>query len=106
MSRRAKSFHPAHLDGAVFATRLQPQDPEGFRHNHALLAVVGWGDTLKQFEALERSSAPCALVRGHATDSAVENLGRRAVVERARLFGVHNMAFVEEVVVSELGEIK
>jgi hypothetical protein len=41
-------------------------------------------------------------VRCHAADGAVQNLGRRAVVKWAGLFGVHNMAFVEKVVVSEL----
>ena len=38
----------------------------------------------------------------HATDGPVEDLGRSAVVEGARLFGVHNVALVEEVVVPQL----
>jgi hypothetical protein len=92
----------AHLDGAVFAARFQSQHPERFGDDHALLTVVGWGHALKQFETLERSSAPRALVRCHAADGPVQNLGRRAVVKWAGLFGVHNMAFVEKVVVSEL----
>ena len=41
-------------------------------------------------------------MRGHATDGPVENLRRSAVVERARLFGVDDVAFVEEIVVTEL----
>jgi hypothetical protein len=41
-------------------------------------------------------------VRSHAADGAVEDLGRSAVVERAGLFRVDDVTFVEEVVVPEL----
>ena len=38
----------------------------------------------------------------HTTDGPVENLGRSAVVEGAGLFGIHDMALVEEIVVPQL----
>ena len=38
----------------------------------------------------------------HAADGTVEDLGRGAVVEGSGLFGIHDVAFVEEVVVSQL----
>jgi len=41
-------------------------------------------------------------MRHHASDSTEENLGRCTVVERARFFGVDDMAFVKEVVITEL----
>lgn len=58
------------------------------------------GDTFEQFQTLEGSSATGALVGNHSTDSAIKNLGRCAVMERTGLFGVDNMALVEEVVVA------
>jgi len=41
-------------------------------------------------------------VGGHATDCAEEDFRRSAVMERARLFRINDMAFVEEIVVAEL----
>ena len=38
----------------------------------------------------------------HATDGPVEDLGRSAVVEGTGRFGVHNVTFMEEVVVAQL----
>ena len=91
-----------YLDRAVLPARLQPQYPESLRDDHALLAIVGRGDALKELEALKSSRAAGSLVRDHAADGPVENLGRCAVVEGARLFRVDNVAFVEEVVVPQL----
>jgi hypothetical protein len=41
-------------------------------------------------------------VRCHATNSTVKDLGRSAVVKRARLFGIDDMPLVKEVVVAKL----
>ena len=41
-------------------------------------------------------------MRCHATDGSEEDFGRSSVMEGARLFRVNDMAFVKEVVVSEL----
>ena len=41
-------------------------------------------------------------MRYHASDGTEEDLGRSAVMERAGLFGVDDMAFVKEVVIAEL----
>ena len=38
----------------------------------------------------------------HTANRPVEDLGGGAVVEGARLFGVHNVTFMEEVVVAQL----
>ena len=92
----------AHLDCAVFATWLQPQHPESFRNDHPLLPVVGGRNTFKQLEAFEGCCTACSLVGHHATDGAVKNLGGCAVMEGAGLFGIHDVTFMEEVVVSQL----
>ena len=91
-----------YLDRAVLPARLQPQYPESLRDDHALLAIVGGRNALKQLEALKSSRAAGSLVGDHAADGPVENLGRCAVVEGAGFFGVDNVAFVEEVVVAQL----
>lgn len=90
------------LHGAVLATGLEPEHPESVRNNHLLLAVVGRGDTLEQLQALESGGASCRLVGDHAADGAVEDLGRGAEVEGTVLFRVHEVLFVEEVVVAQL----
>lgn len=92
----------AYLDRAVLATRLQSQDPQGLGNNHPLLAVVGRRDALEELEALKSCRTACSLVRDHTANGPVENLGRGAVVEGAGLLGVHNVAFVKEVVVPQL----
>ena len=92
----------SHLDCAVLATGLQPKHPQSLGDNHALLPVVGGRNTLEKLEALKSSSTASCLVRDHSADRPVENLGGRAVVEGARLFGVHDMALVKEVVVAQL----
>jgi len=86
----------------VFPPWLQPQDPQSFRHDHALLLVIKRGDTLKEFQTFEGSSAASGLVRHHAPDGTEEDLGRSTVMERAGLFGVDDVAFVKEVVIAEL----
>lgn len=90
----------SHLHSAVLATRLQPEHPQSFGDDHALLLVVRGRNTLEELEALKSGSATGALVGNHATDSTVENLGGSTVVEGTGLFGVDDVAFVEEVVVS------
>lgn len=80
--------------GAVLPAGLQPQDSQCLWYNHPLLPVVWWGNTLKELETLKGSSTPSTLVRRHSTDSPVKDLRWCAVMERARLFGVDNVAFV------------
>jgi len=90
------------LDCAVLPARLQSQHPQSLRHDHPLLTVVGWRNTLEQFQALESRSTTSGLVRNHAPNSAEKNLGGCTVVKGTGLLGVDDMAFVEEIVVSEL----
>ena len=91
-----------YLDRAVLPARLQPQYPESLRDDHALLAIVGRGDALKELEALKSSRAAGSLVGNHSTNGPVEDLGGSAVVEGTRLFGVDDVALVQEVVVAQL----
>ena len=93
-----------HLHCAVFTTRLQPQDPQCLRHDHPLLPVIWRRDTLKKLQAFKSRRATSGLVWYHAADGPEENLGRRAVMERTRFFGVNNVALVQKVVVAQLGE--
>jgi hypothetical protein len=92
----------AHLYCTVFPPWFQPQDPQSFWHNHPLLPVIKRGDTFEKFQTFEGCSAASGLMRHHASDSTEENLGRSTVVERARFFGVDDVAFVEEVMIAEL----
>lgn len=94
--------HLPYLDGAVFPTRLQPQYPEGLGNHHSLLAVVWWGHTLEELQTLERGSTPRSFVGYHSADGAKEDFGGSAMVERAGLLGIDNVALVEKVVVAEL----
>jgi len=57
------------LDGAVLATRLQPQDPQGLRDDHLLLAVEWRGDTFIELQALHSGSPTGCLMRQHSTNS-------------------------------------
>ena len=91
-----------YLHGAVLATRLQSENTEGLRHNHPLLLVIRGRDALKELETLQSGSAASGLVGDHTANGPVENLGRCAVVEGTGLFGVDNVTFVEEVVVTQL----
>jgi hypothetical protein len=91
---RPNRNNSVYLHSAVLATRLQSENAKGFRNNHPLLLIVGRGDTLKEFETLQRSSAASSLVGNHTTNGTVENLGWCAVVEGAGLFGVDNVTFV------------
>ena len=90
------------LHSAVLPPRLQSENPKGLRHNHALLLVVGRGDTLEELEAFESSSTTGSLVGDHSADCPVEDLGGGTVMEGARLFRVDDVTLVEEVVVPEL----
>lgn len=87
---------------AVFTPWLQPQDPQSLWHHHPLLFIIKRGDTLKEFQTIEGSSAASGLVRDHAPDGTEEDFGRSAVVERAGFFGVNDVAFVKEIVIAEL----
>lgn len=68
-------------NGAVLAAGLQSEDTEGLGNDHLLLLVVRGGDTLEDLESLKSSGATGSLVRGHATDSLVEDAGRGAEME-------------------------
>lgn len=89
-----------HLDSAVFASRLQPQYPQSLRNHHLLLPVVRRRYSLKEFEAFDGSGTTSGLVWEHTTDGFEEDAGRSAVMEWTGFFGIDDMAFVEEVVVS------
>lgn len=92
----------AYLDSAVLAARLQAKNTESFGNDHALLAIVWGRDTLEELKTFKGSGTTSSLVGDHAANGAEENLGRGAVMEGAGLFRVHNMAFVEEIVVAKL----
>jgi len=87
---------------AVFPPWLQPQDPQSLRHDHPFLLVIKRGNTLKEFQTFEGSSAASGLVRHHSPDGTEEDLGGSTVMERAGFFGVDDVAFVKEVVITEL----
>ena len=96
------AYAHSHLDSAVLAARLQPEDPQGLGDNHALLAVVGRRHALKELEAFKSSRTAGSLVGDHAANGPVEDLGGCTVVEGAVDFGVDEVAFVQEVVVPQL----
>jgi hypothetical protein len=82
------------LYGAVFPARLQPEHSESCRDDHTLLPVIWRRDTLEELQAVQSSSTTGGLVGDHSADCLEENLGRRAVMERARLFGINNVTLV------------
>ena len=89
-------------NSAELAAGLQTEDTESLGNNDLLLLVVGGRDTLEDLKSLQRGGTSSSLVGNHATDSLEEDLGGGTVMEGARLFRVDDMAFVKEVVVSEL----
>lgn len=91
-----------YLDGAVFAAGLQSENPQRFRDNHALLPVVGRGDTLIELETGNGGGTTGGFVGNHATDSLEENARWCPEMEWTGLFRVHDVALVEEVVVAKL----
>lgn len=93
---------PSYLDCAVFSTRFQPQHSQSLRDYHSLLAVIGWGNTLKQFQALKRGSTAGSLVGNHATNSTEEDFRRSAVVKGTRFLRVNDVSFVQEVMIAQL----
>ena len=95
-------YPTTYLDSAVLPSWLQSENPEGLRHDHALLPVVWGRNALEELQAFNGSSTACCLVRNHSADSFEEDLRGCAEVERARFLWVDNMALVEEVVVAEL----
>lgn len=94
-----------YLHGAVFASRLEAQYPEGLRDDHALLAVVRGRNALEKLEAFQSCRAASSLVGDHAADGPVEDLGGCTMVEGAGLFGVDDVALVQEVVVPQLQRV-
>lgn len=95
----------SHLYRTVLPARLQPQYPQSLRNDHPLLPVVWWRYTLIQLKAFQGSGSSCGFVGNHATNGTVKNLRGCSVVEGARLFWIHDVAFVEEVVVAELQKV-
>lgn len=83
-------------DGAVLAAGLEAEDTEGLGDDHALLVVVGRGDTLEGLQAVHGSVTTLGLVRDHATDGAPEHLGRRTVVPWTTARGVETGLLAEE----------
>ena len=92
----------SYLNSAVLPSWLQSEHPEGLWHDHTLLPVVRRRNTLKELKALKSCRTAGSLVGNHAADGPVEDLGRCAMVERAGLFRVDDVAFVKEVVVPQL----
>lgn len=83
---------------AVLVPRLQPQNLERVRDDHALGPVVRRRDTLVRLEPRQRSLSPLGLVRNHPADGAPENLGGGAEVDGpVRRLGVHPLAEEAEV---------
>ena len=99
---RIQSIVSPYLDGAIFPAGFQSQHPEGLGNDHPLLAVVGWRNTLKELQPLERGGTPGGFVGYHAANGTEKNFRRSAVVEGTRLLRVNNVALVKEVVVAEL----
>lgn len=83
-------------DGAVLAAGLEAEDTERLGDDHALLVVVGRGDTLEGLQAVHGGGTTLSLVRDHATDGAPEHLGRRTVVPWATARGVETGLLAEE----------
>ena len=99
---RTPNGNTPYLDSAVLPTGFQPQHSQRLWYDEPLLAVVRGRNALEELEALKGGGTASGLVRDHATDRSVEDLGGRAVVEGARLFRVDNVSFMEEIMVSEL----
>lgn len=74
---------------------VEPEDPEGRGHNHALLAVVRGRHALKHLEPVQGQGAPLGLVGHHASHRAPEDLARGTEVVRPTL-GVHIAALAQE----------
>lgn len=69
--------------GAVLASRLQPEHAESLWHNHPLLLVVWWGNTLEDLETFHGGSTPGGFVGNHTTDGLVEDARGSAEMERS-----------------------
>jgi hypothetical protein len=91
-----------HLDGAVLPSGLESEDSQCLGNDDLLLPVVWGRDALKELDALQGSGTSGSLVGHHPTDGAVENLARRAEVERTALLWVDEVALVQELVVAQL----
>jgi len=94
--------YSTYLHRAVLASGFQPQHSQRLRNNHSLLLVVRWRDTLEELQAFEGGSTPGTLMRGHTPDRSIENLGGGTMMEGSRLFGVYNVALVQEIVITKL----
>jgi len=62
-------------EGAERSERLQSEHLEGLRHDHALLVVIGEGDSLEDLQATESGGAFGALVGSHASDDLPKDAG-------------------------------
>lgn len=89
------------LQGAEAATRLQADNTQGSRDNHALHGGVRLGDSLKDLHTLQSSSTTGSLVGEHTANSAPENFARGTEVVRA-LAGIRGRLLAKEGVVLEL----
>ena len=88
-------------DGTELSVRLQPDDSQGFRDDHAL-DLVKWGrNTLEDLKALESGRTTSGLVRDHPTNDAPEDTRWRTEVEGSVL-GVDVATLAEELLVLEL----
>ena len=86
----------------VLSSWLQPQHPQRIRYNHPLLLIIWWRNSLEKLEAFESCSTPSCLMRDHASDRPVKNLGWCAMMKGSWFFGVDNMTFVKEIMVTKL----
>jgi hypothetical protein len=68
-------------DGTVFSPWFQPQYSQSLWHNHSLLLVVWWWDSLEDLKSLHSRRTSSSLVWNHAADCLVENAGRSTEME-------------------------
>lgn len=83
-------------NGTIFSSWLQPQHPQSLWHNHPLLLVVWWWNTLEDLESLHGSGATGSLVRDHASDGLVEDASGSAEMEGTSSGGVKS-SYLSEV---------
>lgn len=81
--------------GGHLSPGVEPEDPQGRGHYHALLAVVRGRDALEHLEPVQGQGAPLGLVGHHAPHRAPEDLARGTEVVRPTL-GVHIAALAQE----------
>lgn len=67
---------------AILPSRLEPQDPQRLRNNHALLLIVRPRNSLEDLQTLHSRCTPCSFVWDHTADGSVEDARGGAEVER------------------------